>query len=392
MSLTSSGLTIKRLADIRSEMRTAARAAFGEAIQTGDNTPMGRFIDVLATREADVWLMAQALYDALDIASAEGVILDNLANYVGVSREPARASTVTLTLSGDPLTVIPAGSLFKVANGPTFASDTEVTLDGGGAATVAATATATGPLDADPGDVDVIVNPISGLDTVTNAAAAVPGRDVESDQELRASIARNRRAIGAASDAALQGSIEDLDFIDQCVVVSNRTDVVDANGIPAHSVRCVVYPNPAPGYPTVTDDHLDLIELIYQKAPSGIGIDGTQEGTVTTQYGQSLTMRYSPAAEQDVYLALTLTKIAADYPADGDDQVKAAVAAYIEALPINGDVYLARVSAAAVSVAGVIGCAVLAKIGSAPGGGDTADLTITLSQKAKCDVANVSIS
>jgi hypothetical protein len=74
----------------------------------------------------------------------------------------------------------------------------------GGTGTVGVTATEDGPLQAVAGTIINIDTPITGWSTVTNAADAVIGQDVETDSKLRA---RRVRSIEAASTSVLESII-----------------------------------------------------------------------------------------------------------------------------------------------------------------------------------------
>lgn len=397
MTVDSTGLTIKTYAEIRAELIASYQGVFGPQVQLGPDTPDGQWIAILADREAALWSLLQVLYDALDRESAGGAQLDNLAALVGLQREAARASTAVLTASGTSSTVVPAGTIFKVPGGARFTSDAEVTLDGGGAGSIAVTAEETGAITASVGTITEIVTPVSGLDTVTNAAAATVGRAIETDQQLRARIEVSLQPGGEATVQAIRAALLALEIVDQCVVLSNRTDAVDADGLPAKSFRAIVWPDPG----TAPDDD-DVFAAIWSVAPAGIYSDGVRSGTVTDSQGYAQTLRYSVASELSTYITATLTTTSA-YPADGDDQVEAAILLEVngdpdadppvEPLQIGDDLLLYRIVGAidALGLAGITNIVVTAKVGSAPGGGDVSNITASATEVITTDAAQVTV-
>ena len=70
--LSASGFEILRLADIRAAIRDAIAAApaLGPEVQTGADTAIGQVIDIVADREAALWELALALYNALEADAA----------------------------------------------------------------------------------------------------------------------------------------------------------------------------------------------------------------------------------------------------------------------------------------------------------------------------------
>lgn len=87
-------------------------------------------------------------------------------------------STVTVTFTGTPTTSIPAGTIIaENASGyqNEFITNTTVVIGGGGTVSVACTAASTGLVIAPPGTITLIITPVSGVSSVTNASAAVIG-------------------------------------------------------------------------------------------------------------------------------------------------------------------------------------------------------------------------
>jgi len=125
--------------------------------------------------------------------------------------------------------------------------------------------------------------------------------------------------------------------------------------------------------------------------PSGIQPYGQSvTAYVTDTQGFVQTVEWTWAAVQEVYVKVTLT-YTAQYPDDGDDQVKAAVAAYDDGLDVGDDVVLLEILCAAAGVVGVRTASVLAKIGGAPGAGDNVDIELTFRQYARIQAVNVQV-
>ncbi|NIS15870.1 MAG: phage baseplate protein, partial [candidate division Zixibacteria bacterium] len=119
--------------------------------------------------------------DATKVSAATGVRLDALMELIGLTRSAAAYSTVTLKLTAIAATTVPAGTQYATAAEVIFATDTELVFTGAGQATVEATCTVTGPYNAGINEVTVIKTPIYGISACTNDAAAIPGRDRETD-------------------------------------------------------------------------------------------------------------------------------------------------------------------------------------------------------------------
>lgn len=131
------------------------------------------------------WLARQIL---VDLAEAE--ILERHASIWGIARVPAAFAVGQATATGTNGTVVPAGTIFRRADGAEYATDAEATI-AGGSATLTLVAVEAGQAGNAAANTTLnIVTPIAGL----NAAAAVmagglaSGADIEEDDSLRARV------------------------------------------------------------------------------------------------------------------------------------------------------------------------------------------------------------
>jgi len=132
--ITEQGFTLKRLQDILSEQQQKATELFqdlvasGEAVDTSTSSTLGRLIALDAPGDADLWEVAQQSWNALDPNSATGISLDNLAQYGGISRFPASASTAVGLFIGDNGTLVAGGSVVRSADNNEFSVSGSVAL------------------------------------------------------------------------------------------------------------------------------------------------------------------------------------------------------------------------------------------------------------------------
>jgi uncharacterized phage protein gp47/JayE len=99
--LSNTGLTIKRLPDVITDLKTQAEQIFadllpaGDTVDTSDDTTIGRMIGLVAPSQADLWEAIQQVYDSYNPNAATGYSLDNMISLSGITRygsEPTRAS------------------------------------------------------------------------------------------------------------------------------------------------------------------------------------------------------------------------------------------------------------------------------------------------------------
>lgn len=173
-----------------------------------------------------------------------------------------------------------------------------------------------GPTQAVAGTLTVIETPVSGLDRVLNKSDATVGRGVETDNELRLRREDSLQVAGAATIDAIRSRIRNLEGVTSVLVVENDTDAVDGSGRPEHSFEVIV----------AGGDDQEIADEIFAAKAVGVKTYGTETETVVDDQGFSHTVKFSRFTAVPIFIEIDL-ETDDDYPVDGDDQVKAALAA-----------------------------------------------------------------
>lgn len=204
----------------------------------------------------------------------------------------------------------------------------------------------------------VLIYPTGGATTVLgltyglykgmNSDNAAVGRDIETDPELRLRREQSLRVSGSAMVDAIRSNVLQLDFIEQCRVFDNDSDLTDGDGLPPKSVEVVAY------YTTTTERKQLVAESIFEKLSAGIYSHGSISNTVEDQQGFEHTIRHSISPEVPIYISATLTIDSALYPADGDTQVKNALVALGEQLEMGADVIALKYKSVPLNISGVV--------------------------------------
>lgn len=189
----------------------------------------------------------QQAYNSKDPNKAKDVDLDVIGELTGAKRSAGSGSSVVLTLTGTPGTLIPAGSTFESSvTGTRWTTDQDFTLDGAGTADVDSTCTVTGETQADAGTITKIVDVIGGLSSVTNALPATPGTDRQSNSSFRVERATSVGRPGNNQIDSLYGEVFAVDGVRRCRIYENDTgsdayDPVDnPHTLPKNSVSVIV--------------------------------------------------------------------------------------------------------------------------------------------------------
>jgi uncharacterized phage protein gp47/JayE len=388
--LTADGFTIKTISEIQEEMAADLRARLGPELDTSAESVMGQIIGAFAEREASVWLAARDVWQAFTPAGASGVSLTQLSLITGTLREDETRSRVTATLHLNAGITVPAGSRVRVVTDETAVFETleDVTNAGGSPAYVDAVMQAVdaGPVRANAGTLTVIVTPVSGWNSATNAEDADMGLAAELDPELRARRERELRVQGSANIDAIEQDVLQVEGVIDARGFENDTDNT-VGDLPPHSFRIVIWD----GDPEAANDD-EIAQAIWDSKPIGIEDVGADFGFALDRRGDNQTVQFARAALAEVYLEFDVEVDSSKFPADGADQIEAAVVAYAdENWRIGEDVILSALYAAVFSVSGVRRIAAV-RAGLAPSPVGTSDLTVGDDEIARADTGRILVN
>lgn len=391
---------------IQAEFDATFRAIIGDSAGTeSDGTiPLdsltGQEIVALTDAFSANWDLLQGIVSSFDPNQASAAQLDAVCSITATTREPQTFSTVTITATGTPLTVLninravktsdtgarflstAAGTITALtawaintayvvgdrrtnasrcyrcitagtsagAGGPTTtaADITDNTAhwkylgEGTGAADVAFEAQTAGPVGALAGTLTSIDTPVDGWKNAVNLLDALPGALKETDPALRA-----RREAELASSG---GSTADA-------IRAHVLKVNEGSSDPAHQppTAVTVFYNDtdvtdADGLPPHAVEVLvqdgtdqDIIQAIWEAVGAGTGTYGNQTpGTATDSESNPQTVNWSRPVAVNIYVVATAYYDASQWPASADALVQqaalSALLTYGETFPIGVDV------------------------------------------------------
>lgn len=384
--ITATGFVLKPLDVILSEIEADQLSEIGPALNIEADAVIGQINGIFSAKLAEAWECLQAVYASQYPDSAAGVPLDNVASISGVTRLPATKSAVTVTLTGTPATVIPAGRVLSVdPAGDRFVLLEDATIPGGGSVDAVFEAEEFGPVRANSGTLTEIETPAVGWASATNADDALLGRNVETDENLR-----TRRILALAQPAsatadAIRSEVLDVDGVTTASVYENNTEITDGEGRPMKSVEVVVEGG--------TDE--EVAQAIFESKASGIRAYGTTdsedvEDSIGTIHEIGFTRPTSVVILTEAEILFEDTVPLAEYP-DRIDAIKVALADYLDALPVGADVVRNRLFAPIyAAVEGIADVTILkvARFGDPLG---TANLTISRRERATGDTSDMDV-
>ncbi|WP_163554800.1 baseplate J/gp47 family protein [Klebsiella pneumoniae] len=291
----------------------------------------GQMVALVALAIHDANNTAISVYRSFSPATALGDALTSNVKINGITRRAATNSTVDLLLTGTVGTTITNGSV-RDTNSVVWNLPATVVIGSDGTVVATATCVNSGAVAAVAGSVNGINTPTRGWASVTNPLAATVGVAAETDAELRVRQSQSVALSSLTPFDAVDGAIANVEGVTRHKLFENDTETTDANGLPAHSISAIVEGG----------DATAIANTIRSVKGQGVSTYGTTAVIVTDKYGNPYTIRFSRPIDVPVYVSITL-KALTGYSSEVGDEIKAAVAAYINSLAIGDSVLLSRV-------------------------------------------------
>lgn len=306
-SYTDNGVIIPDTADVQETVQEEFKAALGTDLSLEESTPQGRLIDVETTaRQNTIRFNAQIVNVLVNIYSASGTVLDAWGANFDKYRKDATVSTVPVTVTGAPGTVIPANSQAIADDGIIWQALNEIIIDETGEAKGVFYCSQTGVISLEAGALRTIVasttTGIVGWETIVNTSVAEIGSDLESDTSFRERIIN-----GLFSGSALFGNYAsvcyDIDGVKDVYTYDNpkgKPLQLDDISIPPHSVYVCVDGGNAE----------DIAYAIYGVKSAGCGWCGNTTVTVIDkEYNTTNTVIFQIPSETALKIVVNLTSL-----------------------------------------------------------------------------------
>lgn len=378
-----SGITAPTYAEILEYLQSQYRSIFGADVYLEDDSQDGQLLAIFAKAVHDANNAAVAQYNARSPATAKGNALSTLVKINGITRLVPTNSTAPVAVVGVAGTAITNGIVEDV-NGIRWALPPVVNIPNAGTITVTATCATAGAIAAPLGTINKIITPQLGWQSATNTDDATLGAPVESDASLRKRQITSVAQPGQTPLEGVAGAVAKVAGVTRYTAYENPTGAVDANGLPAHSIAMVVEGGALD----------DIAYAIANKKTVGTVTFGTTSRNVLTAYGIPQEIKFFVVEEKRITVTIGLKPING-YTAAIGDKIKAAIAAYINGLPIGEPVRYTRLFTPANLGGTADGSTyeiMTMGIAAYPGAPAAADVAVLFNEAAHCDPADVVIN
>lgn len=298
---------------------------YGAGVYLGSDSQDYEMLSKIAEKIYDTYQTDELVYNSFSPVTAIGTGLDYVVAINGIQRKQATKSVAVLVLTGSAGTAINNGFVTDV-NGNVWDLPEQVVIEDNGTVEVTATCRETGVIEAGPHTITHIMTPVAGWESVDNDAAATTGTVTEMDSQLRARQADSVALPAQSLKEGMRAGLRYIQNVSRCEVYENDTNVMDDNGIPAHSICCVVEGG----------SDADIAETIRLRKGNGCGTFGTESVTVKDNSGQDLVIQFTRLIHVPVNIEIRITT-RAGYKASIPDEIKGAIIEYLDKFSIGTD-------------------------------------------------------
>lgn len=318
-SFNQNGLTVDTRNEIVAALKEGFAQIYGADINVDSNSPDGQLIEIFAQSAYDLRELLVQINSGFSPQRAVGRILDERVAINNISR---KAGTFTIV----PITIVTSATVslqgldadFNNINGTGYTIqdnagnqfilvDSDV-LTAGTHANINFRAKEIGAVET---VVDTITNPVTivlGVTSVNNPSAALQlGQNEETDAELRA---RQKNSVALASSGylnGLRGTLLAIDGVTDARLYENVTNIVDADGIPAHGIWAIVEGG----------SNTDIGDAIYSKKSFGCDMKGDVEVDIETPSGIPFIAKFDRPTAEDLHIRFDIQPT---YPGASFDQ------------------------------------------------------------------------
>ena len=309
-SLTSTGLTVETLSEIKANLNAGLQSIYGSDINLDQNSPDGQLVGIIAQAAVDIRELITNVYNSFDPDRAVGTVLDERCVINNIERKGGTFTVVpidiivsaTVTLQGLDASINDvngtgytiqdnAGNQYILENTATFTA---------GTTTVNFRAQAIGQVLPTLNTINIPTTIVLGVTSVNNSLPPISvGENQETDAQFRV---RRQQSVALGSVGYLNGllgAVLDLTGVTDAKLYENITNSVDADGIPAHGIWLIVEGGA----------NSDIATQIYNRKSYGANMKGSVTYPITTASGGTFTAQWDIPTGEPLYIQFTVQTI-----------------------------------------------------------------------------------
>lgn len=358
---------------------------FGTDIVLTSNSNFGIIARLIAWRETLLIQELQKTYYSAYISTATESSLDRLGANLDLPRKVATPSFADIEIKTEEEYLIQAGEQFETADGVLFdlikdvvtSKNSDGTYTGIGTVQSVDTGAYNNVL---PNTITIMYNPDENVVSVTNPEKAAGGQDYEDDATYRARLIMENVAKPGPSAAGIKSALMNLSGVRQVNVVENPNAEASQYGDPPYSVHIYV----------LGGKEQDIAQCLVDNVAAGITMAGTKQITAPDNTGTPQTVSFDFAKDKPIYATVQI-RTNEEWNADeGVQDVKQAIADYVNNLLMGQEVYLTKIYPSIYSIPGVGEAKV--QIGTDPNHLYDKDIATEPFEAVSCNTDNIQVT
>ena len=199
---------------------------------------------------------------------------------------------------------------------------------------------------------NIIQTPTYGWIGVSNVGAAIKGRNLESDIELKTRRNASLKLPGSGTVESIRARLMAIKGVTTVALTENNTSTEDSDGRPAQSFEALV----------AGGEDSNIAKVIWLAKPAGIQAWGNRVEIIKDSNGKKQAVKFSRPVKKYAYVRVKL-KVAANFVDSSQDKIRQALVDQINSKGINESLIYQSLFASVYSTAGIMNADI--KVGAA---------------------------
>lgn len=382
--LTKNGFIAPTYEEVLDSVEDDFISKFGDDIVLTSNSNFGIIARLIAWRETLMIQELQQNYYAAFISTATDTSLDRVGSNMGVGRKVAQPAFATIEVTTDGQYLVETGETFETDDGYVFDLIKDITTtqqpDGTWKGTGIVQSEENGSMNnVAANKITMESNPDDNVLSITNPEPAGGGQDYEDDETYRARLLEENAAKPGPTAWGMKSALMELPGVRDVNPVENDKADADKWGNPPYSVHIYV----------LGGDDNEIAHTIVNHEAAGITLVGSKAIDVQDATGNKRTVHFDHAIDKPIYVKVKVNVNENWNDDEGADDIKTAVADYINHLIIGKTLFLTRLYPLVYGVNGINEATIM--IGTHQGTLGGNDIVNDINEAVSCDTNNIEV-
>lgn len=382
--LTENGFIAPTYEEVLDSVEDDFISKFGDDIVLTSNSNFGIIARLIAWRETLMIQELQQDYYAAFISTATDTSLDRVGSNIGVGRKVAQPAFATIEVTTDGQYLIETGETFETDDGYVFDLIKDITTtqqpDGTWKGTGIVQSEENGSMNnVAANKITMESNPDDNVLSITNPEPAGGGQDYEDDETYRARLLEGNAAKPGPTAWGMKSALMELPGVRDVNPVENDKADADKWGNPPYSVHIYV----------LGGDDNEIAHTIVNHEAAGITLVGSKAIDVQDATGNKRTVHFDHAIDKPIYVKVKVNVNENWNDDEGADDIKTAVADYINHLIIGKTLFLTRLYPLVYGVNGIDEATIMIGTHQDTLGGN--DIVNDINEAVSCDTNNIEV-